>query len=312
MRIGIIDLGTLSIRFDIYQLQPKLAPKLVRAYRDMLRLGESIYACGRIDQAAADRSCEQFRNIAKIAKDFDTEQILAVATSALRDAEGGQALLERIRAETGIVVQIISGGEEARLTAVGILANEQRLPERLALVDIGGGSTEISLVRKGQIELQESLKIGAERLLQFASAKCGEFSHPVPEAVAQLIRNECRRVLHTHLPDAAAFGVQLVVGSSGSIRALARLKRAHGEEASTLDRDTVSALVTEMLQAGPAEMLNIPGMEPNRMMVMVPGALLFEEILSHIHCRDVRVTRFSLRHGILAEFVRSSQKSPQE
>lgn len=303
MRVGIVDLGTLSIRFDIYQLQPRSAPKLLRAHRDMLRLGESIYANGGIDETAADRTCEQFRKIATIAKEYSTDEVVAVATSALRDAEGGQALLERIRHETNIVVKIISGDEEARLTATGILANEQRLPDRLALVDIGGGSTEISLVRGDQVELQRSLEIGAERLLQFAYAHAGEFTHPVPSQTEEVMRAECRRVLRALLPDAAAFGARLVVGSSGTIRALARLKRPHGEEAATLTASAVTLLVEEMLRSGPAEMLKIPGMEPNRMVVMVPGALLFQEILQHLACNEIRVTRFSLRHGILEQFI---------
>ena len=303
MRYGIVDLGTLSIRFDIYQLHGKAAPKLLRAHRDMLRLGESIYANGRIDEAAADRSCEQFRKIAALAKEYHTDEVVAVATSALRDALGGQALLERIRTETGIAVRIISGEEEARLTAQGVLANELRLPERLALVDIGGGSTEISLVFRGQIEQLRSLEIGAERLLQFAYSHGGEFTHPVPHATEIVMREECRRVLRSLLPDAPSFGAQLVVGSSGTIRALARLKRPHGEEATSLERGTVDALTAEMLRADPAEMLKIPGMEPNRMVVMVPGALLFQEILAHLNCDPIRVTRFSLRHGILAELI---------
>ena len=298
MRYGIVDLGTLSIRFDIYQIQGRGIPKLLRAHRDMLRLGESIYANGRIDEAAADRSCEQFRKIAALAKEYNTDEVVAVATSALRDAVGGQALLERIHTETDITVRIISGDEEARLTAQGVLANEQRLPERLALVDIGGGSTEFSFYENGNVLFCESLAIGALRVQQLLLR-----THP-PDAVAvSAARKQIRSLLSQF--DGRWSEKPALIGSSGSVKAMLRIRSgaAASEEIKTgeLPRAKIDSLVGEMTPLDAGGLLQIPNMDPHRIEVILAGALITQEIVSYFGGDTVRVTDYSLRDGLYDE-----------
>src|SRR4051794_25043244 len=152
MRLAIIDLGTNSVRFDVHQissssLKPGLSEKRLHREKLMVRLGQNVFTRGKLDPAAMARTVEAFRSFSRTLRDLKVDRVLAFATSALREASDSTKLIERVRARTGIELRVISGVEEARLIALGFLANTSPPEERFGLIDIGGGSTEVSIIK---------------------------------------------------------------------------------------------------------------------------------------------------------------------
>ncbi|MEO5970726.1 MAG: hypothetical protein ABIQ95_12440, partial [Bdellovibrionia bacterium] len=165
MRIGIIDLGTNSVRFDIHSVTPPGEAHLLHREKLMIRLGEGVFLDGKLDPHAIRRAVHAFMSFKNTAERFQVEKIVAFATSALREAKDAVHLIDRIRQKTQIEIRIISGEEEAKLIALGILSHES-FKGRYGLIDIGGGSTEISICHNKNILNSASFPLGAARLQQ--------------------------------------------------------------------------------------------------------------------------------------------------
>lgn len=299
MRLGIVDLGTLSLRFDIYELTAGERPRLLVRHRAMPRLGAEAYRTGELTAEAADRASAELRAVRRIADDHRVERIRAVGTAFLRSARGGEQLIRRLREESGIEIEPITGEEEARLTALGIIANEPSAGDGpLLLVDIGGGSTELSLCNARAVTRSVSIPLGAERLLH-SGLQGRPISYPFPRDAKQRIEEESRAAVLPFAKDAPQS--LTVFGSSGTVRALARLHQADGSESEVLSTRRIGELLDEMCRGTRDDLLSIPGMEERRLDFMVSGTILLVEILAAFHATEARVTKFSLRHGILEE-----------
>ena len=301
MRIAIIDLGTNSVRFDVHQLGAGGRLKQLHREKLMVRLGQGVFTQGKLDPAAMGRTLEAFRSFQESLEQFRVKKVVAFGTSALREASDGEVLLQKIQETTGIQVRVISGQEEARLIARGILEGEKKGVHsrgRTALIDIGGGSTEFNFVEKRKILHSDSFPLGTARLQQvfLQSRRIGD-----PEPI-QKLRRHIRSVLLPKLIGEEWGKAPFVVGSSGTIRALAKMlrKQAKGNP-SKFSKAQLSKLVEQMSRMSTLELLELPGMEPKRVDMILAGAILFEECLSAVGAREFKTTEFSLRDGILAE-----------
>ncbi|RYZ70072.1 MAG: hypothetical protein EOP09_06640, partial [Proteobacteria bacterium] len=145
MRVAIIDLGTNSVRFDVHQFGPKNLKQLLHREKMMVRLGQGVFATGKLNREAIRRTVLAFQSFQKTSGEMRVDRMVAFGTAALREAGDGQIFVETIKEKTGIEIQVISGAEEARLIALGVLKNEKRAKGRHGLIDIGGGSTEITI-----------------------------------------------------------------------------------------------------------------------------------------------------------------------
>ncbi len=301
MRIAIIDLGTNSVRFDVHQLTAGGRQKQLHREKLMVRLGQGVFTQGKLDPAAIGRTLEAFKSFQGSLDQFRVKKVVAFGTSALREASDGDALLKKIQETTGIQIRVISGPEEARLIARGILEGEKkRVPSRgrAALVDIGGGSTEFTFLEKRKIQHSDSFPLGTARLLQvfLQSRRIGD-----PEPL-QKLRRHIRSVILPKLIAEEWGKAPLVIGSSGTIRALGKIlrKRTKGNP-SLFSKAQLSKLVAQMSRMSTLELLELPGMEPKRVDMILAGAILFEECLTAVGAHEFKTTEFSLRDGILAE-----------
>ena len=160
MRVAIIDLGTNSVRFDVHFLGESGKTRLLHREKLMIRLGQGVFLKGKMDPAAIQRAVEAMEHFRQIATSLRVRKLVAFGTSALREAADSNTLVETVKEETGIEIKVISGKEEAKFIAQGILANEKPPKGRYALVDIGGGSTEVSLARGREVLLGDSFPLG--------------------------------------------------------------------------------------------------------------------------------------------------------
>ncbi|MCB0351301.1 MAG: hypothetical protein KDD38_08975 [Bdellovibrionales bacterium] len=297
-RLAIIDLGTNSVRFDVYRMSGRQA---VRTYRDktMIRLGDGVFKTGRLSPQGMQRAVHAFLGYRKLMRELRVDQVVAFGTSALRSSKNASQFIKLIESKSGIRVRIISGKEEGSLIAKGILSNIVPPKGVYALVDIGGGSTEVSLCRGQKILACHSLKLGANRLQQMffktipPTFKKGQL-HPVL-ALRQHLKTELLSI--AKLND--KYDIRLAIGSSGTIRSLSRILKKIGRSSQVINRVDLTSLTAELQTMTRAELAAIPGLEPKRVDLILTGAILLEEIMFALGVRYVAVTEFSLRDGIL-------------
>lgn len=278
-RLGIVDFGTVAIRLDIYELSEAKPPELCAKYRALPRLGEVLHDSPRF----LSRVMHELREVQKKAESEAVDELLVVGTMAMRKAAGAEEMLERVKTELGISIRVLTGEEEAQLTARGILAFEKNLPDSLAFVDIGGGSTEVSFYNQGRVQESKSYNVGV------LTAESGVL---LPEELAD---------------SAKTFQPTLVIGSSGTIRAIEKLLLSHGEETRSYQASELHSLSKKLRGLSFEEMLQVPGVEKSRADILLPGLKLFSEVLGQLQVSEFRVSHFSLRHGLLDEWVKGNR-----
>ena len=305
MRLAIIDLGTNSIRFDIHQVSTSRTGAIQhrRLYREktMVRLGQNLFLDGKLSEESKRRTLQAIASFRQTMLALEVDKTIAFGTAALRDASDGEAFLEEIKNTTEVDFRIISGAEEASLIAKGVLNNELSPPKGVfALVDIGGGSTEISICKGKKVLHSHSFNLGVAKLQQVflktqPPQKVKKSTHPVVD-----LRNFIKSIVLPKMLIERWPKAPTIVGSSGSIIALAKLVHDDKDSGNLkfLKKDlsrTVDAIKTKTT----AELLSMKGMEPKRVDLILAGGVLLDEIALLLGTKEIRTTEFSLRDGIL-------------
>ncbi len=295
-RFAIIDLGTNSVRFDVHELEGRNTRTLYRE-KLMVRLGQDVFESGRLAPMAKTRTLQAYRSFAEKCRALHAKRVFAYATSAIRDAKDGPRFLDILKKDTGIVTEVMPGREEARLISLGIRTGEKDLPERYALVDIGGGSTEISVYQGNRCLFSHSYPLGTARLQQTHL----DGARP-SEAKLILLRNEIRRVFDAGptLPAAPR-----TIGSSGTVRTLIRMARKaeKGKSGRWIRSRLITALMKNITRCSLVELKRVPGMDPRRADMILAGGVLFEECLLALNSKTCALTEITLRDGIRFEVV---------
>ncbi len=299
MRVGLVDLGTNSVRYDIYELGARGKVKTLHSNKEMIRLGHNVFSTGRLDPKAIRRLLRSFRDYRSLTEDYGVERIAAFATSALREARDGQRVKKLIHHETGIRVRVISGNEEARLIALGVQNNERRCRGRYTLIDIGGGSTELIVCRGRSVLERGSLKLGVARIQEvYLKGSSPRHIAAAYRYFARVRAGGAARELGRHQVDRA-------IGSSGTVKALSKiLKRTHGE--AEIRRTSLAELRYEMTGKTRSQLLRFPGMTERRVDLILAGALILEECMELVGAKSVVPTPFALRDGLLEEILRKT------
>lgn len=239
--IGVIDIGSCAIRLEVSAESSGVHAVLLRA-RERVALGEPVFRTGRITRRTTGEAARAVARLASIARDAGVTELVAVGTAALREAQNREEVVESIEREADVRIEVISGAEEAELLARAALSSPALAHRELVCCDIGGGSTELTLVRNGELSGAWSIPVGAVRLAQL-------FQLGPDRPARRELRNleaYIDRAL-TSLPSGVLGSRDgaplLAVGSSGSIRALARYR---GDEKSAFSkrfaRDAYDAL----------------------------------------------------------------------
>lgn len=295
MRIAIIDLGTNSIRFDVHEVRPRAQTSLIHREKLMVRLGENVFLTGRLDRRAIRRTVQAFDHFRQVSSDLQVDRMVAFATSAMREAKDSREMLQKIKRETRIDVRVISGEEEARLIAQGILKREKMARGSFGLLDIGGGSTEVSVCREGRILKCDSFPLGVARLQQIflksSPPRGGQRSIRVlRQHIRDLYEDKIERERWPHVPR--------LIGSSGTMRTLGRMaKRQTGSK--FIEREWLKDLVDRMADLSAREIGELEGMEPKRSDLILAGTLVLDETLRALGATKATATDYSLRDGIL-------------
>ncbi len=297
--LAAVDIGANSVRLKIARVVRKRL-QVLHEDREVVRLGEGVFRTGALDPAAMEQTVRVLRRFQKATQAHGVTKVRVVGTSALRDANNTAAFVHWVHAAIGWHVEVVSGVEEGRLIHLGIMANTRIGAGRLLLIDLGGGSCELIVSYKGQIEHIFSLPLGAVRLTR-------EFLQHDPPTETELdqmrtyIGEEVVRIRR----ELTEHKINLTVATSGTPAALSELWAAAQEipNPTTVPRAGLLRLTKKLSVSTVEQRRSLEGIGPRRAEIIVAGAHVFAELFSELDLTSFRYLPFGLRDGILAQMA---------
>jgi exopolyphosphatase/guanosine-5'-triphosphate,3'-diphosphate pyrophosphatase len=303
MRIAAIDVGSNSVHMIVCRIRPDLSFEVIDREKDMIRVGAGGLAERRLPQVNIDTAMQTLAKYRRLADSHGVDEVIVAGTSAIREAENGGDFISAARREVGLRVRVISGTEEARLIHLAA-AYAVGIGRRAAIViDVGGGSTEVTLGTSARVEAGRSFKLGAIRLTErFAK------SDPLSPSDEQRLVRHIRRETRAYLASLQRRRVQQVIGTSGTILALSAL--AAGLRGSTdIRRVAVTArdirrLRHRLVGMTLDERLKLPGLDPRRADIAAVGAILLDTLLDGLGAETLTLCDFALREGLVLDYIK--------
>ena len=302
-RFATIDVGTNTVLLLVAERRgATFAPVLERA--DITRLGRGVDATGRLDPAAVRDTVAVLADYARAARDLGAPVVACVATSAARDAANGAEFFAAARAAAGLVPEIIPGDEEARLVWASAWRDFGRAGAPLAVLDVGGGSTELSAGDGPAPRARASLQVGAVRLTERHVR-----GDPPPPAELEALWSAAREAVRPFTAMVARERRARLVGVAGTVTTLAAVlqelpaydaARVHGSTLSLADVERLSATLAALTVR---ERAALPGMEPKRADVILAGAIVVAESMRATGFDALTVSDRGVRWGLLYDRV---------
>jgi exopolyphosphatase / guanosine-5'-triphosphate,3'-diphosphate pyrophosphatase len=308
--LAAIDIGTNSIHTVIVQIKPDLpAFSIVGREKDTVRLGDRDKATGNLTEDAMARSIEALQRHQAIAKSLGATQIIAVATSATREAPNGRAFIDRIDAELGLQVDLISGQEEARRIYLGVLSGIEFNNTPRIMIDIGGGSTELILGDSEEPRTLSSTKVGAVRL-SVELVKTDPISDAEFNYLQAYVRGQLERPIDDIKAQIQAGEKPQMVGTSGTIETVSMIiarektgtlpSRLHGFKLNLKD---VKALIHKLRRLNNSDRAQLAGMSERRAEIIIPGAVVLQEAMLMLGMDSLTFCERSLREGVIVDWM---------
>jgi exopolyphosphatase/guanosine-5'-triphosphate,3'-diphosphate pyrophosphatase len=309
VRLAAIDIGTNSVHMIVARVRPDFSFEIVDREKEMVRLGAGGLDGKKLTPEAMTAALQALSKFARLARSHDVDEVLAVATSATREAENGGAFLKQIERRTGIRARIITGTEEARLIHLAAVYGVDT-PKPAVVIDIGGGSVEITRGSGGQVDFARSFKIGVIRLTErFVD------SDPISSRDERKMTKHIREEVNRFVDNVAEIGFDRVIGTSGTILSLGTVATAI--ERSSVPQEVrnlrVSAKAIRKLRKMAVEMdleerMRLPGLDPRRADLMVAGAILLDTLLKRLGADEITLCDLALREGVLLDYINSHRK----
>jgi exopolyphosphatase / guanosine-5'-triphosphate,3'-diphosphate pyrophosphatase len=308
--LAAIDIGTNSIHMVVVKINPELpAFSIVDAEKSTVRLGERCTQTGNLTAEAMARAIVALRSCLDMARAWNAEQVIAVATSATREAPNGKDFIREVEAQLGLQIDLISGQEEARRIYLGVLSGLEFHHQPHVIVDIGGGSTELILGDGHDPRFLSSTKVGAVRLTNAFVT-----TDPISNREYERLRAYVRGMLEWPLEDLKSRmnpgEVVQIVGTSGTIESLIRLDASetlgmaptslHGYGL-TLER--LKHLAQRLRKMSFADRCKMPGMSERRAEIILAGAIILQEVMENLGMTQITSCARALREGIVVDWM---------
>lgn len=307
--LAAIDLGTNSLHMVVVRIEPTLPSfSIITREKDTVRLGDRA-ANGELKPEVMARAIATLRRFQEIAKSLNVQTIVAVATSAVREAPNGKDFLQQVEDDLGLSVDLISGPEEARRIYLGVLSGMELNSHPHIIIDIGGGSTELILGNSHEPRSLSSTKIGAVRLSTELIS-----TDPISNAQFQYLQAYVRGMLERPIDELRATlqpnEQPRMVGTAGTIEALATIHAREklgivpspftGYQFSLKD---LRELVSRLRKLSYAERAAIPGMSERRSEIILAGAVILQEAMTLLGIESLTVCERSLREGVIVDWM---------
>ena len=309
MRVAAIDIGTNSVHMIVVQVRPDRSFEVVDREKEMVRLGSGGLGGRALTETATTSALQALSKYQRLAESHDVDEIVAAATSAVREADNGREFLDAIRQRTGIRVRVISGAEEAKLIHRAAVYGVDFAGGPAVVIDIGGGSVELTRGTASRIQVAHSAKIGVIRLTE-------QFVRTDPIGVRDLrrmteyVNDEIAGVVNRIVK----LGFERVIGTSGTILSLGALAAANGRPVGSdalrnrrIPTKQIRRVRRELSGMPLADRLRIPGLDPRRADLAVAGAIVLDTILKRLGARDVTLCDLALREGLALDYIRRNR-----
>lgn len=300
MRLGVLDVGSNTVHLLVVDAHPGARPLPAHSHKAELRLAELLDGDGAIGPLGVDRLVTTVAGALQAAEDKGCEDVLAFATSAVREASNADAVLTRVRDETGVDLAVLSGTEEARLTFLAARRWFGWSAGKLLLLDIGGGSLEIAYGMDEEPDAAVSLPLGAGRL----TAGWLPGDPPDPAEVRELRRHVRARIARS-VGEFTRFGrPDHVVATSKTFKQLARIAGAARSTEGlyvqrALSRKALEEWVPKLAAMTVEERGNLPGVSEGRSAQLLAGALVAEGAMDLLGVEDLEICPWALREGVI-------------
>lgn len=300
MRLGVLDVGSTTVHLLVVDAHRGAPPVPAASHKTALRLASLLDADGCLSQEGADRLVQTLALAAVEAEAAETEDLVAFATSAVREAGNAADVLARVRNETGLDVAVLSGQDEARMTFLAVRRWVGWSAGRVLALDIGGGSLELGAGTEEEPEVAVSLPLGAGRLTR------DHFSRDVPRrSQVTGLRAHVRAEIATVAPTLRRAGsTDRVVATSKTFRSLARICGAEPYSRGPYVRralriDDLRAATRRLERMPAVERATLPGVSPARAEALLAGAIVAEAAMELLGVAEVEVCPWALREGVI-------------
>jgi exopolyphosphatase/guanosine-5'-triphosphate,3'-diphosphate pyrophosphatase len=310
MRIAAIDIGTNSIHMIVVQIRADLSFEVIDREKEMVRLGAGGLDGKALTPEAVHAGLQVLSKFRRLAESHSVEEVIAVATSATREAENGGEFLQAVAEQTGIRPRVISGTEEARHIHSAAVYGVAAPGDVAVVIDIGGGSVEVTRGTGAAIELGRSFKLGVIRLTERFIK-----SDPLAQKDERKLVRHIREEVGKYVDQIARAGFNRVIGTSGTILSIGSVIAASEGRAADMSlrsrriaakqvRRLRKAIVTQSIE----KRMRIPGLEPRRADLVVAGIILLDELLRRLDAAEITLCDLSLREGLVLDYIARHRK----
>jgi exopolyphosphatase/guanosine-5'-triphosphate,3'-diphosphate pyrophosphatase len=309
MRLAAIDIGTNSVHMIVVRVRPDFSFEVIDREKEMVRLGAGGLDGRKLTRSAQTSALQALSKFERIARSHQVDEILAAATSATREAENGGAFLASIERDTGIRPRIITGTEEARLIHLAAVYGVDT-PTAAVVIDIGGGSVEITLGSGREVRFARSFKMGVIRLTERFVA-----SDPVSRRDERKMVRFIGEQVDRYVGHIVKEGFDRLIGTSGTILSLGAVATAieRGSSPEEVRNLRVSAKSLKRLRKTVTDLsleerLALPGLDPRRADLVVAGAILLDTLIGKLDAKDITLCDLALREGLVLGYIHRHRK----
>jgi exopolyphosphatase/guanosine-5'-triphosphate,3'-diphosphate pyrophosphatase len=309
VRIAAIDIGTNSLHMIVVRVRPDLSFEVIDREKEMVRLGAGGLDGRALTPEAMHAALQVLSKFRRLAESHKVDHIIAAATSATREAENGGEFLQSVAEKTGIRPRLISGTEEARLIHLAAVYGVSVHGDVAVVVDVGGGSVEVTRGAGANLEQGRSFKLGVIRLTErFVK------SDPLEARDERKLVKHVEEELGDFLDELAAEGFDRVIGTSGTVLSLGAVVAAErGSSGGPLRNRRITAKQLhrarkELVELDLERRLQVPGLEPRRADLAVAGAVLVDTIVRRLGASEITLCDLSLREGLVLDYIARHRK----
>jgi exopolyphosphatase / guanosine-5'-triphosphate,3'-diphosphate pyrophosphatase len=314
--VAFLDIGTNSIRLMVVRFDSNYSHTILNQQKEVVRLGKNEFAKQVLQPAAIQRAAVVCGRFADMARSYGADKIIAVATSATREAFNQDMFLRQLQKKAGIDAHVISGREEARLIYLGVASAVDLGRKQAIFMDIGGGSTEIAVGTQAAYQHLDSIKLGAIRI--YDRFFHDGYDKAVSDRVYRKIKDYARNTAVRAIERISRYRIDAAYGSSGTIMNLGDIavRESLGRRLQRGDKLTLRQLqnvARRLRNLSLPERKEVPGLNPDRADVIIGGAAILEVLMEELALDEVIISDRSLRDGLVLDFIarRGKRHLPQ-
>jgi exopolyphosphatase/guanosine-5'-triphosphate,3'-diphosphate pyrophosphatase len=311
VKLAIIDIGTNTFKLMIARVQDGNF-LVIDKEKIPVKLGEGGINNNVIAHNPFQRGLKAMKTHKATIDRFEVDKTLAFATSAIRSAENGRDFVKKVKAETGIEIEVISGNREAELIYYGVRQALDLGDEKVLIMDIGGGSTEFIIADRNRMYWKHSFDLGAARLLEVINP-----SEPISKNEIKKLRAYLKEQMQLLWAACELHPVKTLVGSSGSFDSLAEMiyYRFHTEENPLVkteynfNLDHFEAIYKLIINSTIEKRFKMKGLAAMRVEMIVVAVIMIKYVMKKIKLNKMRLSTYSLKEGILFDYLESEKES---